>query len=1427
MRSRLLRTLCLGICSIPLLVGRVSAQNFSGVLTGHNDSGRTGQNLSETLLTPQNVNMATFGKVFSFPVDGQIFAQPLYVPNVVIPNQGMHNVLYVATENDSVYAFDADGLSSTPLWHVSFIDAANGMTTLSCNNRTKCSVYPIIGITSTPVIDPNSGTLYVVAQTSEQGTQVQRLHALDITTGAEKFGGPVAIKGWVRGTGYGSKSGQVVFADGMQRASLLLLNGVVYIAWATTTHGWVMGYNSQSLTQTAVFNTTADGVLGGVWQAGAGLASDSNGFIYLSTGDGVFDFNTGGVDYGDTVLKMDANLNIVDYFTPMDQACRQTNDLDLASGGPMVLPSQSGPYPDLLLQAGKGGSPCDQFGSASAAPIYLLNRDFLGGYNSSQDFDVQTVQGAPAGYWGSPAYWQGSAGTYVYFSGVKGISANGDYLKMYSLSGGVLSTAPVAQSRNLFPVGSTPAISANGQSNGVVWAIARQDALGYVPGSKRAILYAYDATNVGTTLYSSSQAGSRDTAGLNTKFMVPTIANGRVYVGTQTEVDVYGLFSQSPPLANPALSSPNLTFTSQPVGSSSAAQSVTLANNGTGTLSISSISATGDFGLGSTATSCPYAGGPVYPGSTCTIDVIFTPSQSGTRSGSVNITDNISPAQAVTLTGSGSITTSSLLFGRVDSTTPAAFHSIAVGDFNGDGKLDVVGASSTNGTISVLLGKGDGTLTVASTTGTGNGPAAVIAADFNGDGKLDAAVVNTTDNTVAILLGNGDGTFVGAAPSAVLPTGHSPVFIVKGDWNSDGKQDLAIVNSGDNTVSVFLGNGDGTFTPEPTVGVGAAPTAMGVGDFNGDGKPDLAVANSSDGTVTILLGNGDGTFTPLSPVFVGSGLSSLTVGDWNGDHILDLAVLNSTTNTIGLLIGHGDGTFTVTNTYATGNGPQSAAAFDYNSDGILDLAFSNLSDNTLSVMIGNGDGTFQSSMNSSVANGPCSIASGDFNGDGQPDLAVASCSTATVSVLLQVPQLTLSSNAISLGNQALGTSSSFLEVTLTNTGSAPLTLTSFTLGGTNPGDFTISQSCGNVPATLLPGITCKVSAAFAPTAAGARSAVLSIGDNANGGSSLISLTGTGTAPAIGLSAASLTFGNELVGTASRISSVILTNSGNALLAISSISATGDFTVTSTSTSCPYSGGTVNRGASCTIDTIFTPTQTGARNGAVNIAGNATPPSLTLTGNGTATFTLSPSLSFPVVVIGTSSAKRVATLVNNTNASTPVTIAITGTNSADFSQTNTCNGSLAAWSSCAISVAFTPSATGSRVASLTATDNGVNSPQSVPLIGVGTAVAWSPKTLSFGSQGVGTSSNPQVVSVQNDSTTLTVNFKSITVGGANGADFTIGSGTNACQSQLLPGNTCTINVTFSPRATGARAGTVIINDNAGGPVQTVTLNGTGT
>jgi hypothetical protein len=641
---------------------------FTGVLMQHNDLARTGQNLQETTLTPANVTQRKFGKIFSYPVDGQIYAQPLYVPNLAIPGQGVHNVLFVATESDSVFAFDADGLSPTVLWSVSFQNPGAGITAASCATSGGCNVYPIVGITATPVIDITTKTIYVHAKTAVNSggtvTNVHSLHALDLFTGAEKFGGPVTITGSVKGTGTGSKHGVVTFdpIHDTARAGLVEANGNIYVSTGGSQHGWLFAYNATTLAPLASspLNTTPNGTLGSIWQSGNGLVVDSEGNLFFATGDGTFDANTGGSDYGDTVLKLSPTLQILDSFTPMDQNCRFTpapnNDLDLGSGGPMLLPTQGGAYPDEIVHSGKGGSPCDLFGGTYAVPIYLLNRDGLGGYNPSQDQDIQTVAGTVHGYWSNPAFFQGPTGSsWVYYSGMTTESGGGDYLKQYSLNNGALSTAPVAQSTNLFPVGSSPSISASGSSNGIVWAIERKDILASAPGNHTAVLYAFDATNVATLLYDSVQQQSRDATGCGNKMQQATIANGKVYVATQNELDVFGLLPTSPTTPAPSITVPCFTF-SATVGTTSAKQVTKLTNLGPGNLVITAMSFQGlngsQFGQTNTCgTSLPYT---LAVKATCNISVTFSPTVKGALNGYLLINDNaIGGAMSLQVIGTG------------------------------------------------------------------------------------------------------------------------------------------------------------------------------------------------------------------------------------------------------------------------------------------------------------------------------------------------------------------------------------------------------------------------------------------------------------------------------------------------------------------------------------------------------------------------------------------------------------------------------------------------------------------------------------------------------------------------------------------------------------------------------------------------------
>ncbi|HVR87780.1 MAG TPA: pyrrolo-quinoline quinone, partial [Planctomycetota bacterium] len=352
------------------------------VLTWRNDAQRTGQNLHETTLTPANVGSSSFGMLFSQGVDGYVYAQPLYKSSVSISGSGTHNVVFVATEHNSVYAFDADdnaGSNSSPLWSVNLGPSVpNGDVGTT-------DIVPEIGITGTPVIDPATGTLYVVAKTKEAGTYVQRLHALDITSGAEKFGGPVVIQATVPGTGDGTTGSSLSF-DSLhqhQRPALLLSGGVVYIAWGShgdnrPYHGWILGYNASTLAQTAAFNSTPNDAMGGIWMAGA-LAADAGGTLYATSGNGVQNPDPTSSSYANSVIKLSPGLSVLDYFAPSDSATLNAEDLDLGSGGCLILPDQPGPYPHLLIQGGKSGI------------LRVLNRDNLGQYHSGGDQVVQAV----------------------------------------------------------------------------------------------------------------------------------------------------------------------------------------------------------------------------------------------------------------------------------------------------------------------------------------------------------------------------------------------------------------------------------------------------------------------------------------------------------------------------------------------------------------------------------------------------------------------------------------------------------------------------------------------------------------------------------------------------------------------------------------------------------------------------------------------------------------------------------------------------------------------------------------------------------------------------------------------------------------------------------------------------------------------------
>ena len=518
------------------------------VTTQHNDNARTGQNTQESVLTPTLLNNGEFGKIFSYMLDGQVYGQPLYVPNVNIPGQGTHNVVYVVTEHDSVYALDADPTSAgglPPLWQASFIDPVHGVTSVPYTDVNCESILPEIGITSTPVIDTSTNTLYVLAETKENGEYVQRLHALDITTGAERSGSPVVIAATYPGNGIGSSGGMLTFdpLQGLNRTGLLLNGSNIYLAWASNCdhdpyHGWVIAYNKSTLQQAGVWVDTPNGTRGGIWAGGAGLAADSSGYVYLATGNGTFETSGSPTDFGDSLTKLaldGSGLGLTDYFTPYNEESLEDNDKDVGSGGVLLLPTQSGAHPHELIGVGKEGS------------IYVVDRDNMGHFDSDDNSEiVQNLTGEVKGIFGLPGYWNNR----VFFAG------NGDSLKSFSLSNGLLSSAPTSSSTVSFGFPSpTPSISSNGTSNGIVWLLQTD---GNRNGST-AILYAFDATNVANVLYSSNNNPLRDNPGGAVKFAVPTVANGKVYVGAAGVLSVYG--TVPPEVATPVFTPPNGTYT--------------------------------------------------------------------------------------------------------------------------------------------------------------------------------------------------------------------------------------------------------------------------------------------------------------------------------------------------------------------------------------------------------------------------------------------------------------------------------------------------------------------------------------------------------------------------------------------------------------------------------------------------------------------------------------------------------------------------------------------------------------------------------------------------------------------------------------------------------------------------------------------------
>jgi hypothetical protein len=779
------------------------------VLTQHNDNGRTGANLQESVLTVTNVNTNLFGLVVTRPVDDQIYAQPLIMTNVNIVGKGIHNLVIVATVNDSVYAYDADDPSvTTPYWQTSFLGPnarapRNTDMTGACGGAYQ-DFSGNIGIVGTPVIDPASGTIYLVARTLENGTTfVQRLHALDVATGLDKVT-PKVITATYAGTGSGSAGGVVTFDPqrANQRPGLTLVNGVVYIAWSSHCdwgpyHGWVIGYNAATLNQVIIFNDTPNGSNGGIWMSGQGLAADTNGNLYLSTGNGTVDTG-GGANRGESFMKLTpsgTNLNIASWFTPYNWQVLENGDLDLGSGGLLLIPGTT-----LAFGGGKEGF------------VYLVNRDNMGGLSGAasdtnviQFFSVTTDQ-----VHGGAVWWNVSGGPYAY------IWPASVRLQQYRFNTGAGNfTLPAfAQGSTTAPSGQPGgilALSANGNKagSGIVW--ASHQLTGDANQSVRpGILHAYDAQNVGTELWNSQQLTNRDAVGNFAKFVPPTVANGKVYLATFSgQLKVYGLLpSTSPPRLT--LSPSSLNFGAVLTGQTNNL-SFQLTNSGGLTLS----------GTVTTAPPFKITSGNSFSltsGQTSLVQVTFAPTNAGNFSNVVIFTSN-GGNSTNTVTGSGltpippaqlSVTPSTLNFGlvAVGANTQSSFTLTNLG-----------GTTLTNGTASIQ----GGPFRILSGTpfslpGLGSTNVAVSFSPTNA-GSFSNLIVFASDggNSTNALLGTAAAMpvadFTGAPtngtwPLAVLFTDSSSGTITNRSWDFG---DSGVTNTTSTTVAhSYVGVGTNT-----------------------------------------------------------------------------------------------------------------------------------------------------------------------------------------------------------------------------------------------------------------------------------------------------------------------------------------------------------------------------------------------------------------------------------------------------------------------------------------------------------------------------------------------------------------------------------------------------------------------------------------
>ena len=669
----------------------------------------------------------------------------------------------------------------------------------------------------------------------------------------------------------------------------------------------------------------------------------------------------------------------------------------------------------------------------------------------------------------------------------------------------------------------------------------------------------------------------------------------------------------------------------------------------------------------------------------------------------------------------------------------------------------------------MLLGNGDGTFQPPVSYGSFFNPNCVAVADLNGDGKLDLVVADLTANAVFVLLGNGDGTF---GPQQSFATGASPTAVAVGDFNADGKLDLAVADD-DNlgSVSTLLGNGDGTFQAYVDFYTGLLPIAVAMGDFNRDGRLDVVTANVNDSTVSVLLS------TPIQLSTTSLSFGNQNIGTTSTTQTVTLSNLNA--RAINITSITASGSYAQTNNCGNSIAPSTSCAISV---------------------------TFTPPTPGPMTGTVTTV----YGAPGGPQIVTLTGSGSG-------PFVNLSTTSLTFGPQLVGTPSTAQIVTLSNTGNASLSISSIAPSG----DFNDGTSCGS---SLAVGSSCKIFVTFTPTATGTRTGTITITDSAVGSPHTVSLSGTGVQPAVTLSPQSLTFATQPIGTTSAAQNITLTNTGTATLNVTGITMgganPGDFAQTNTCNS------SVAANASCTITATFTPTAAGARNATILVKDNApgTPQTISLAGTGTSVELSTQSLNFGIVLLPASSPSQTVTLTNvGSKTLTFKSITLTGTDPGDYSQSNTCGNSIGAGTNCTFTVVFTPKAVATRTASLSISDTDLTSPQTVSLTGTGTEVELSAQSLSFGSQTVGTSSQPQMITLTNTGST-TLDFGGFVISGPTAGDF---SQTNTCGKSIAGGANCSISVVFTPQAKGARRAILNISDNGGASPQAITLTGTGT